>query len=186
MLRIKQKIAAYRALPIRPGDRVQIGVKIVPFKGSDYRFLRRYQFTAIDVATRLRFLRIYPNLTSANAARFLKKAKTFFSKLGITVVCVHTGNLFIFRNSPFSKQCRNLGIMLLMCQLTGPNDLAEKSHGIDDVEFYRLLDLGRLDDKAVLAKLQVWQYRFNCLRQNSDCNHETPFNHYLNLREALG
>ncbi|MBF0169213.1 MAG: DDE-type integrase/transposase/recombinase [Alphaproteobacteria bacterium] len=178
--------AANQNFPKHPGRQVQIGVKLVPFKATDRRFLCRYQFTAIDIATRLRFLWIYPNLNPANAAKFLKKANSFFSALGIVVQCTCTDNLFIFRGNNFSGQCRKLGIAHCKnrCGSFWQNHIIENCHRMDDEEFYRHAHLERLTDKALMAKLQIWQYRYNCMRPQTACKGETPFACYLHLAES--
>ena len=52
-----------------PGHRVQMDVKfIAPLAGSRRK---HYQFTAIDDCTRLRVLRIYPQLNQQTAIQFL-------------------------------------------------------------------------------------------------------------------
>lgn len=173
MRSIKQQIAVNGDFQKLPKHQIFIGVKIVPFKGTDRRFLRRFQYTALHVATGLRVLWIYPSLTSANAARFLVRAQSFYSKLGVDVESVCTGNLFIFRNGAFSRQCRELEIAHLLDQQTSPNDLVEICHRIDDAEFYRFLKLEHLDDRALLAKLQIWQYRYNCHRFIPHCRTES-------------
>ena len=42
-----------------PGHRVQVDVKFLSFRNQDGREIKRYQYTAIDDATRARALRIY-------------------------------------------------------------------------------------------------------------------------------
>ena len=44
----------------RPGERVQVDVKVVPRKCIADPELRLFQYTAIDEFTRLRFLAAYP------------------------------------------------------------------------------------------------------------------------------
>lgn len=55
-----------------PGYRVQIDTKVVPDDLPDLRSGKRYQFTAIDIASRLRLLAIYDGLSTYNSIRFLK------------------------------------------------------------------------------------------------------------------
>ena len=54
-----------------PGHQVQIDVKFVDLQCRNGRKIRRYQYTAIDDATRIRALKIYPRHTQANAIDFL-------------------------------------------------------------------------------------------------------------------
>ncbi|MDK9719654.1 MAG: DDE-type integrase/transposase/recombinase [Rhodospirillales bacterium] len=194
---LKKDISKGRFFAPYPGFQVQIDTKSVPDPGIDHRSAMRHQYTAIDACTRLRFLWLYRNVSSPNAVRFLKKALTFFAELGISVQSVRTDNHAIFTNErfrksrtlrhihPFTRICRKSGIAHLLSQFGTPrhNCFVERSHRIDDEEFYRLLDLRHLDDKALLAKLQVWQYRYNCMRLHSGCNYETPLKRYLSFRE---
>jgi len=50
---------------------VQADVKIVSLKASDGRRVRRYQYTAIDDATRVRALKIYNRHNQMNAIKFI-------------------------------------------------------------------------------------------------------------------
>jgi hypothetical protein len=186
MRSIKQLIAVNGDFLKLPKHQIFIGVKIVPFKGTDRRFLRRFQFTALHVATGLRALWIYPNLTSDNAARFFVRAQSFYSKLGVEVESVCTANLFIFRNGAFSRQCSKLEVAHLVDQETSTNNLVEICHRIDDNEFYRFLELERLDDRALLAKLQIWQYRYNCHRFIPHCRMESASTQWPLQRHVCG
>ena len=55
----KRSIVGLRYEKQVPGHHVQLDVMFLQFKGEDGRRLKRYQFTAIDDATRIRALRIY-------------------------------------------------------------------------------------------------------------------------------
>ena len=54
-----------------PGHHIQVDVKFLTFKGKDGKKVRRFQYTAIDDATRVRALKIYEKHTQANAIRFI-------------------------------------------------------------------------------------------------------------------
>lgn len=53
-----------------PGHHVQMDVKVLSLTTDEGKRLRRYQFTAIDDATRIRALQIYDRHSQANAIRF--------------------------------------------------------------------------------------------------------------------
>ena len=53
------------------GHHVQMDVKFLTFLGPGGRRLRRYQYTAIDDATRIRALRVYRRHTQQNAIAFV-------------------------------------------------------------------------------------------------------------------
>jgi len=54
-----------------PGHHVQVDVKFVTLKTPDNRRVRRFQYTAVDDATRIRALKIYSRHTQKNAIDFI-------------------------------------------------------------------------------------------------------------------
>jgi transposase-like protein len=54
-----------------PGHHVQVDVKFLTLKRNKGASVRRYQYTAIDDATRVRALKIYRRHTQANAIDFI-------------------------------------------------------------------------------------------------------------------
>jgi transposase-like protein len=54
-----------------PGHQIQVDVKFLTFQGKDGKAIKRYQYTAIDDATRVRALKIYDRHTQANAIAFI-------------------------------------------------------------------------------------------------------------------
>ena len=54
-----------------PGHPIQIDVKFLTFKGNNGAKIKRYQYTAIDDATRVRALKIYDRHTQKNAINFV-------------------------------------------------------------------------------------------------------------------
>ena len=54
-----------------PGHHVQVDVKFLTLQGPAGRHIRRYQYTAIDDATRIRALRVYRRHTQQNAIAFI-------------------------------------------------------------------------------------------------------------------
>lgn len=54
-----------------PGHHIQKDVKFLTFKGKQGQKIRRFQYTAIDDATRVRALKIYERHTQANAIDFV-------------------------------------------------------------------------------------------------------------------
>jgi len=74
------------------GYRIQVDTKAVPDPGIDRRSPKRYQFTAIDIYSKIRFLWIYEELSTFNSIDFLRRALAFYQELGIDVECVQTDN----------------------------------------------------------------------------------------------
>ena len=60
--------------------------------------LRLFQYTAIDVFSRLRFLAAYPEQSTYSSADFLKRLVKWYARRGICVECVQTDNGFEFTN----------------------------------------------------------------------------------------
>jgi len=54
-----------------PGHHIQMDVKFLIFKGKEGRKIKRYQYTAIDDATRVRALKIYKRHTQKSAINFV-------------------------------------------------------------------------------------------------------------------
>ena len=71
-----------------PGHHIQIDVKFLTFKGNNGIKIKRYQYTAIDDATRVRALKIYDRHTQKNAIHFvnhiIEKFLFVFSKSVLT------------------------------------------------------------------------------------------------------
>ena len=55
-----------------PGHHIQVDVKFLNLKTKDGRKIRRYQYTAIDDATRIRALRIYNRHNQASSISFIE------------------------------------------------------------------------------------------------------------------
>ena len=54
-----------------PGHHIQVDVKFLQLKNREGSTVKRYQYTAIDDATRIRALQIFPEHNQACAIRFL-------------------------------------------------------------------------------------------------------------------
>ena len=54
-----------------PGHHIQVDVKFLKFIDDNGKKLKRYQYTAIDDATRVRALKIYTRHNQKNAIRFV-------------------------------------------------------------------------------------------------------------------
>ncbi|MBU2213583.1 DDE-type integrase/transposase/recombinase [Patescibacteria group bacterium] len=80
------------------GYRIQVDTKVVPDDIPDRRSPERYQFTAIDIYTKIRFLWIYEELSNHNSIDFLRKALAFYAAIGIEVETVQTDNHMTFTN----------------------------------------------------------------------------------------
>ena len=120
----------------QPGHRVQIDVKFVaPLKGSRKK---HYQFTAIDDCTRIRVLRIYDRLNQTTAIRFVDYV---LEKLPFGVEVIQTDNGSEF-GSRFHYHVLDAGVGHVYIKPATPrlNGKVERSHRIDQEEFYRMLE----------------------------------------------
>ncbi len=90
--RAKRMRYKYIKAPLKPGDLIEIDVKHVPgsIAGKAY-----YQYTAIDCASRWRYLAIYDQETSDHSVRFLKEALALFPH---PVRAIKTDNHATFTN----------------------------------------------------------------------------------------
>jgi transposase InsO family protein len=155
-----------------PGHRVQLDVKfIAPLPGSRRK---HYQFTAIDDCTRLRVLRIYPQLNQKTAIQF---ADYVLERLPFRVEVIQTDNGAEFQ-SLFHYHLLDRGISHDYIKPRTPrlNGKVERSHRIDNEEFYQLLDGMVIDDTKVFNdKLQEWENFYNYHRPHGGLNGQTPY-----------
>ena len=156
----------------QPGHRVQIDVKFVaPLKGAHKRY---YQFTAIDDCTRLRVLRIYNRLNQKTAIQFVDYV---LERLPFLVQVIQTDNGAEFQ-SAFHWHVLDKGIGHVYIKPRHPrlNGKVERSHRIDDEEFYRLLDGVLIDDAEVFNdKLREWEDFYNYHRPHGGLSGQTPY-----------
>lgn len=182
-----------------PGYRLQVDTKAVPDEIPDLRGASRHQFTAIDIATRIRFIMVYGELSTRNSIDFLRKALEFYEGIGIAVECVQTDNHITFTNlyaggnkkkdhgllrvHPFTGECLKRGISHILSRPGTPrhNCFVERSHRTDEEEFYRLLDLSSLDNQKLQLEMGKWMFRYNCLRIHSSCNNMPPVKYFMSL-----
>ena len=142
----------------RPGERIQVDVKVVPRKCIVDPELRLFQYTAIDEFTRLRFLAAYPEQSTYSSADFLHKLVEWYARRGIRVECVQTDNGFEFTNrfsnssrdkqTLFERTAVELGIRHKLIRPYTPrhNGKVERSHREDQKRFYSCHSFYSLDD----------------------------------------
>ena len=155
----------------RPGQRVQVDVKVVPRRCIANPELRLYQYTAMDEFTRLRFLAAYPEQSTYSSADFLKKLSQWYARRGIRVECVQTDNGFAFTNrfsnskrdlpTLFGKTAGELGIRHKLIRPDTPrhNGKVGRSHREDQKRFYSCRSFYSLSDFA--KQLAVHNRRSN-------------------------
>src|SRR6267142_5296273 len=113
-----------------PGHHVQVDVKFLDFRDEDGKILKRFQYTAIDDATRIRALKIYPKHTQKNAILFVNHIiKTF----PFRIHTFRTDNGHEFQ-AKFHWHVEDLGINHIYIKPRTPrlNGKVERSHLTDD------------------------------------------------------
>jgi len=154
-----------------PGHHIQVDVKFLSFKTSDGGKIRRFQYTAIDDATRIRALRIYARHNQKNAMRFIDHVIEKFP------FCIHTirtdrGHEF---QALFHWHVEDRGIRHVYIKPRSPqlNGKVERSHRSDEEEFYQLLTYA--DDVDLNQKLARWEHFYNFDRPHGAFNGKTPY-----------
>lgn len=196
--RVKKKHQFYAPYP---GYRLQVDTKAVP-NGGDKRRTDRHQFTAIDIASKIRFLAIYDSLSNYNSILFVSDALAFYADIGIPVECVQTDNHATFTNlylggnkkgdhelmrvHPLTQYLLDQGIGHKLSRPATPqhNGFVERSHRTDEEEFYRLVDVVSLDDDQLQTAMKRWQDEYNYLRLHSSCGNRPPMQHYLSVLQT--
>jgi transposase InsO family protein len=155
-----------------PGHRVQLDVKFIAPLPSSRR--KHYQFTAIDDCTRLRVLRIYPQLNQKTAIQFLDYV---LERLPFRVEVIQTDNGVEFGASfHWHVLDKGIGHSYIKPRTPRLNGKVERSHRIDAEEFYRLLDGVVIDDARVFNdKLREWEDFYNYHRPHGALDGQTPY-----------
>lgn len=180
----KKKSAKRRRVALRPrlrfprglrvseaGDMVQIDTKYIMLVGGR----KLYQFTAIDVLSKHRVLRVYPSLSSRNGRLFLEECIGVFP---FKIKSVQTDNGSEFQKE-FDKRCKELNLPHYYIYPRTPkqNTYVERSHGSDEDEFYQLGNVYQ-NLKFMNQKIQEWQNIWNEKRPHQALDYRTP-NEYL-------
>lgn len=156
----------------QPGHRVQMDVKfITPIGAAGRKF---YQFTAIDDCTRLRVLKIYPRCNQKTAIQFLDY---LLARLPFRVEVIQTDNGGEF-GTQFHYHVLDRGVRHVYIKPATPrlNGKVERSHRIDEEEFYRMLGGVVIDDTALFNdKLQEWENFYNYNRPHGGLGGDTPY-----------
>jgi len=174
-----------------PGHHIQMDVKFLTFKGKQGEKVRRFQYTAIDDATRVRALKVYEKHTQANAIDFVNhiiekfpfRIREIRTELPMVAPLVREtiGDGHEFQ-AKFHWHVEDLGIRHAYIRRATPqlNGKVERSHGSDQQEFYQLLSYK--DDVDLEARLGEWERFYNFHRPHGAHNGKTP---YEALREKL-
>jgi len=154
-----------------PGHHVQADVKILSLKAPDGHRVRRFQYTAIDDATRVRALKIYSRHNQANAIKFIDYAIDRFP-FRIHTIRTDRGHEF---QAQFHWHVEDKGIRHVYIKPRSPelNGKVERSHRSDQEEFYQLLTYK--DDVDLDRKLEEWERFYNYHRPHGAFKGKTPY-----------
>jgi len=154
-----------------PGHHVQMDVKILNLTTEQESRIRRYQYTAIDDATRVRALKIFPRHNQENAIKFVDYVMQKFP-FRIHTIRTDRGHEW---QAKFHWHVEDQGILHTYIKPRSPqlNGKAERSHRTDHEEFYQLLTYK--DDVDLDGKLAAWEEFYNLYRQHSAHNGQTPY-----------
>jgi len=160
----------YVRIPLKKGELIEIDVKYVPDRIKERRY---YQFTAIDCASRWRYLQAYEDESAFNAIKFLKKlAKVADFK----IQSVKTDNGACFTNRyngyyrsdlpfprphAFDRVCRENNIVHYLIDPGKPqqNSFVERSHREDQEKFYEQMQFKSFEE--LRYKLRLWNMEYN-------------------------
>jgi transposase InsO family protein len=161
-----------------PGHHIQMDVKFLIFKAKDGRKIKRYQYTAIDDATRVRALKIYERHTQKSAINFVTY---IIQKFPFRIQQIRTDRGHEFQ-SLFHWHVEDLGIRHVYIKARTPqlNGKVERSRRSDQQKFYQLMKYK--DDVDLEAKLAEWEAFYNFVRPHGAHGGKTP---YESLRGKL-
>lgn len=174
----KRTITTHRYEKQVPGHHIQVDVKFLKLREPRGDLVKRFQYTAIDDATRIRALKIYNRHTQQNAIRFIDEV---IRKFPFRVQTIRTDNGHEFQ-AMFHWHVEDMGIRHIYIKPRSPNlnGKVERSHATDEREFYQLLTY--TDDVDLNKKLVQWEDFYNLNRPHGGLNGKTP---YEILREKL-
>jgi transposase InsO family protein len=122
---------------------------------------RLYQFTAIDDCTRIRVLKVFDACNQRTAIQFINDVRR---RLPFRILTVQTDNGAEFQTQ-FHGHLHDLDIRHVYIRPRSPhlNGKVERSHRVDDQEFYQLLDADGIRNDIYLFndKLKEWEDYYN-------------------------
>lgn len=157
------------------GDMIQMDTKHIMLPGGK----RFFQFTAIDVLTKQRVLRVYPSESSRNGAHFLRECIYSFP---FRIKTVQTDN-----GAPFlkecEKQCKELGIPHYFIYPRTPkqNSYVEISHEADKREFYQQGNVCSLLS-VMQERVREWERVWNTIRPHEALGQLTPEEYFQKIQ----
>ena len=149
------------------GQMIQIDTKYIMLVGGR----KFYQFTAIDVLSKQRVLRVYASQSSRNGALFLKECLASFP---FPILNVQTDN-----GAPFLKEfdalCKKINLPHYFIEPRKPkqNTYVEISHGADEREFYQQGNVSSILP-VMQENMRTWEDTWNTFRPHEALGQLTP------------
>lgn len=182
----------------KPGDRIQIDVKYVPYRIQDGTFGRAYQYTAIDDCTRVRFAWIYDGQGIFQLKDFLPRMLQFFlfpvkliqTDNHVTFTYKYTSHKRAFLKAPkehfLTTFCRDHQIKHHLIEPGEPalNGKVERSHRTDQVGFYDHHWFNRMD--PLQENFRLWIDHYNHQRPHWGIEGMTPSQKLATFGYKLG
>ena len=181
--RIRKLKYRYIKIPLGKGELVEIDVKYAPDLVGNKQY---YQFTAIDCASRWRYLKIYDDYSNFSSIKFLKELIDT-APFRIRAIKTDNGSNFTNRYTGYLKSSDPMNPRLhdldLLCQrhniihyLIDPgkpaqNGKVERSHREDQEKFYERNKFKNL--KELEEKIKDWNEEYNNL-EHCGLNGKTP------------
>src|ERR1035437_6720893 len=181
--RVKKIKYKYIKAERQPGELMEIDVKYVPGRIANKRY---FQYTAIDTASRWRYLAVYEEQTSFHSILFLKDVMGRF-EYKIQAVKTDNGSIFtnyyLGTNKRSDVSVRTLHSLDIFCRenniihyLIDPgkpaqNGTVERSHREDQQKFYEQNKFSSFKD--LQKKLKSWNMYYNDL-EHCGLNGKTP------------
>ena len=181
--RIRKIKYKYIKAQLKPGELVEFDIKYVPKRLKNKRF---YQFTAIDCASRWRYLKVYEDESSFSAIKFLEELIKI-APFKIKAIKTDNGSCFTNRYNGYLKSrdilnprlhpldllCQKLDIQHYLIDPGKPaqNGKVERSHRTDQEHFYDQVKFNSL--KILQYKLKLWNMYYNDL-EHCGLNGKTP------------
>jgi len=181
--RIRKLKYKYIKVPLGKGELMEIDVKFVPETIENKQY---YQFTAIDCASRWRYLKIYDNYSNSDSIDFLEEVIKI-APFRIRAVKTDNGSNFTNRYTGYLKSsdplnprlhdfdilCQKLNIIHYLIDPGKPqqNSYVERSHRSDQEIFYDRNKFKTLNDLKI--KIKLWNEEYNNL-EHCGLNGKTP------------
>src|SRR5882762_1213589 len=161
----------------QPGHRLQLDVKFLERIAGTRK--RLYQFTAIDDCTRIRVLKIYDACNQTSAIRFVEEV---IRRLPFRVLVIQTDNGAEFQSRfHWHLEAQDIRHVYIRPRTPHLNGKVERSHRVDEQEFYQLLDKDGIADDIHLFndKLREWEDYYNYHRPHGALDGQTPYERLL-------